>query len=304
MFKTKSLIDSGKALPLSSAPTEVPGWPSAASAVAIATCDTRIAWYLLRHSLVFVSLGCILLASSAHADIIIYNDTTHAGGHVLNGGATEVSGDDITNMIADDITVAPGYAGATISSFAFAVASFAAVTADVIITFYSNNGPGGGPGTVLDTIYGEGFTFASGFYYPIGTGTLPPSLQFGVPASGTFWAALTFTDDNGTTGATAAQLNELGVEISNPVAVGSSNAALYFEGSGAADFSSPSSCPSSCGAVNNPAGTLGALGTGQAANFYWGFTTPTPEPGTGMLSLLAALPLAAGFIRRRRATKG
>jgi hypothetical protein len=184
------------------------------------------------------------------------------------------------------------------------VASFAAVTADFIITFYSNDGTSGGPGTVLDTIYGEGLTFAAGFYYPLSTGTLPPSLQFVVPASGTFWAALTFDDHDGTTGATAAQLNELGVEISNPVAVGSSNPALYFEGSGAADFSSPSSCPSSCGAVNNPAGTLGSLSTGQAANFYWSFSTPTPEPGTGMLLLLAALPLAVGFIRRRRATKG
>ena len=92
MFKRKNLTDSGKAAPHLPRP--------------------RIACYRL---IVFVSLGCILLASSAHADTIIYNDTTHAGGHVLNGGATEISGDDVTKMLADEITVAAGYGGARIS---------------------------------------------------------------------------------------------------------------------------------------------------------------------------------------------
>ena len=165
MFKTKNLTDSGKAAPPSSAPTTVPGWPRAASAVATAANDTRIAWYPLRHSLVFVSLGCILLASSAHADTLIYNNITTQGGHVLNGGATEISGDDVTKMLADEITVAAGYGGARISGLSFDVANLgtSTVTAYAWLSFYSNNGTSGGPGTPLFAFVEE-FTLANGFY--------------------------------------------------------------------------------------------------------------------------------------------
>ena len=89
------------------------------------------------------------------------------------------------------------------------------------------------------------------------------------------------------TGATAAQLNGLGAELSSPVAVGS-NTNQYFTTSAANPLF-----------TSNPSGSLAAGG-----NFAISISTPVPEPGTGMLSLLAALPLAAGLIRRRRAKKG
>jgi len=43
------------------------------------------------------------------------------------------------------------------------------------------------------------------------------------------------------------------------------------------------------------------LGGSPVADFGWSFgSSTTPEPGTGILSLLAAIPLAACFLVRRR----
>ena len=54
-------------------------------------------------------------------------------------------------MLANEITVAAGCGGASISGFTFGVANFSGstVTAYVLLSFYSNNGPSGGPGAFL-----------------------------------------------------------------------------------------------------------------------------------------------------------
>jgi hypothetical protein len=240
------------------------------------------------------ALGWILLASSARADTIIYNNTTTPSGHILNGGATEINGDDVTAMLANEITVAAGCGGASISGFTFGVANFSGstVTAYVLLSFYSNNGPSGGPGAFLGG-YSEEITNLTTATRT--TFTASGLTGFNVPASGTFWVGITFDDTDGgrnsATGATAAQLNGLGVELTtSPVTVGS-NQNYYFLSSAANPF-----------IANNPSGSDV---TPTDPNFEISLSTPAPEPGTGMLSLLAALPVATvGLIRRRRRAKG
>jgi hypothetical protein len=244
---------------------------------------------LLKQTFVFLPLGCLLFAVSAQATVIYSDTTTFTGSGFADGGATVIAGNDITKMIADDITVAPGFAGATVSSFTFSVANFntSAVTAKPLVRFYSNDGTSGGPGTLLGAIGFTPISFSAG---TVGLFTFTGSNLFTVPTSGTFWAGITFDDNTGTTGATAAQLNNLGQGLFNPPTVGSSQDS-FFVTTSAGDFS-----------ASNPAGVFDFFGGNPVANFGWSFSgaAATPEPGTGMLSFLAAIPLAAGFIRQRR----
>lgn len=243
---------------------------------------------LLKQTFVFLPLGCLLFAAGAQATVIYSDTTTFSGEGFANGGATVIAGNDVTKMAADDITVAPGFAGATVSSFTFSVANLntSAVTAQPLIRFYSNDGTSGGPGTLLGAFTFNPISFSASV---VGLFTFSGSNLFTVPTSGTFWAGITFDDNTGATGATAAQLNNLGQGLFNPPTVGSSTDA-FFETTSAGTFTG-----------NNPAGGFDFFGGNPVANFGWSFsgTAATPEPGTGMLSLLAAIPLAAGFIRQR-----
>jgi hypothetical protein len=230
----------------------------------------------------------MLIAGSAHATTIYDNLTTFSGGGFANGGATVTAGTDTTKLIADDITVASGFAGAVVNSFTFSVANLgtALVTARPLIRFYSDDGAGGDPGTLLASFNFDPISFGA---ETVATFSFNAASLFTVPLSGTFWAGITFDDNSGTTGATQAQMNELGVGIFGPVSVGSSQD-HFFETTSAGDFAS-----------NNPAGSLLFFGGSPAADFGWSFgSSTTPEPGTGILSLLAAIPLAACFLVRRR----
>jgi hypothetical protein len=104
--------------------------------------------------------------------------------------------------------------------------------------------------------------------------------SFVVPAGGTFFAGVYFDDNGGTTGATAAQLNLLGQGVFAPPTVGSSQDS-FFQTTGA-------------GGGANPAGSFANFGGNPTADFGWAFsgTLATPEPGTGLLLLLAGVPLA------------
>jgi hypothetical protein len=230
--------------------------------------------------------AALALASIARADVLYSDVTTFSGEGFPNGGATVVAGNNTTVMVADDITVAAGAAGATVTGFTFSVANFnaAAVSARPTLAFFDNDGSSGGPGTLLGSFTLSPQSFAAGavaFFTDAGT--------FIVPASGTFWAGVFFDDNNGGTGATTAQLNSLGQGVFGPPTVGSS-ADEFFQSSGAGSASS------------NPAGGFFFFGGNPVADFGWSFTgdLATPEPGTGLLLLLAGVPLAWRLRAKRR----
>jgi hypothetical protein len=243
----------------------------------------------IRRSFAFRQLSCLLFAASAQATVIYSDVTTFTGFGYSDGGATVIAGDDLTTMAADDITVAPGFAGAAVTAFTFSVANFngAAVSARPLVRFYSDDGAGGTPGTLLASFNFNPIAFTAG---SVANFTFNPgSNVFIVPVSGTFWAGITFDDNNGGTGATAAQLNLLGQGIYSPPTIGSSQDS-FFKTILAGSFAS-----------SNPAGSLSSFGGSPVANFGWSFTSPAapvPEPGTGMLSFLAGIPLAFGIHRR------
>jgi hypothetical protein len=232
--------------------------------------------------------AALALAAMARADVLYSDVTTFAGFGFANGGAAVVAGNDTTTMVADDITVAAGAAGATVTGFTFSVANFngAAVPAQPIVEFFDNDGSGGGPGTLLAAFAFNPISFAAG---SVQLFTFTSANLFVVPGNGTFFAGLYFDDNGGTTGASAAQLNQLGQGIYAPPTVGSS-ADSFFQTTG----------PGAVG--SNPAGSFFFFGGNPTADFGWSFSgdLATPEPGTGLLLLIGGVPLAWRLRGKRR----
>lgn len=236
-----------------------------------------------KRSLILAS-AFALLATAASAQILIYDNTTTSTGYYYpNGGAATIGGDTITSLVADDITPALGYAGQTISKIGFGVVNgnTAGVTFRPLLRMWNADGSGGGPGTLINgwdfnpvTIAaesGQGFNFT-----PSGL-TVP---------SGTFWLGMTFDDNTGGTGITAAQLNGLGMELFNPPTIGTSQDA-FFQTSAAGSFLG-----------NNPTGGIYWFGGNPAGNFFFSVQV-VPEP-TG-LALAGLAGLIALALRRRSA---
>jgi hypothetical protein len=81
----------------------------------------------------------------ARSDSLLYSNITNFTGFAVeNGGAANVGGDNITTLLADDITPGAGLAGGTVDSFFFSVANFnaVAVSARPLVRFYNANGAG------------------------------------------------------------------------------------------------------------------------------------------------------------------
>ena len=239
---------------------------------------------MMKLKLTFAILVAGLLSASAQ-ELFIYRDLDTTGGQFFaNGGAAVVGGNTITRLVADDITPLGGYSGQAISNIYFSVvnANGVAVSARPRLRMWGSDGAGGGPGTFI-----AGFTFnaisfaansgSSFFFHPTGVN---------VP-SGTFWMGLTFDNNSGATGATAAQLNNLGMALFDPPSIGTS-ADTAFETTAAGDF-----------LVNNPAGSSFNFGGNPPANFFFGVSVVgVPEPSTIALAVLGLGGLM--LFRRRR----
>lgn len=216
----------------------------------------------------------------AQADVQYSNITNFLGQAYSNGGSVNQSGNAISRLVADDITPLGTFAGQAVTSFTFSVANLntTPVSARARVRFYQDNA--GVPGTLI-----TGYTFSALTFNP-GVVLLTAGIGPGFNMPGTkFWAGLTFDNNTGATGATLAQMDNMGVGLFNPPTRGSSVDGMWLSSAAGSNF------------VSNPVGAGFTL-TGTVANAGWSFTA-VPEPGT-IIALAAGLGAIAA---RRRRTK-
>jgi hypothetical protein len=185
------------------------------------------------------------------------NVTTLQGFFLANGGSTNLAGNTITRLRADDLTFTRGVP-VSVTGIRFAVHNNNAgtVSARARVRFYANNG--GVPGNILAAVSFAAFAFGAGTT----TLTANPFGPFSATTQ-TIWAGITFDNNGGATGATAAQLDLLGMRVVDPPDRGTS-ADVSFLTTAAGDFN-----------VNNPTGTVGNT-AGVVDNLGWELlSTPT-----------------------------
>ncbi len=238
-----------------------------------------------------------LAAPGANAQIVAYSNTATLIGAFSNGNATPTAGNTITSLVADDLSSPLFAAGQFISAFTFSVgnANLTAVSARPRIRFYAGDGASNGPGTFLGGFSFNPISFAAGTAAGTTVSTFTATLttanyvSLAPITNNLLWAGITFDDNTGATGATAAQLNNLGQGIFNPPTAGTSQD-TFFRTTAAGSF-----------LANNPIGTFSNFSGSPVANFGWSITV-VPESGTPAL-LAACLPaLAAVIVARRRKT--
>jgi hypothetical protein len=222
----------------------------------------------------------------ANADTVVYQNTTTAVSAFVFNGAATVGSDLAANVDINELILAPGYGGSTVTSISFQADNFnsTAVQARPVMYVWAANGAGGTPGTLLGT-----------FALPLealttGTTTLSYSIAPGsllVPANDIIYAGIGFDNDNGASSISAAQLNDLGGLTYNPATIGTDGVQAYFVAPG--------------GAVNDPSSI--AFGGANAADYGFTVTASTaPEPGVLSLLTLSA-PLLLFGIRRARSNR-
>ncbi|MFA6958730.1 MAG: hypothetical protein WC538_22910 [Thermoanaerobaculia bacterium] len=210
----------------------------------------------LEQSVPLATSGLVATAENASADAVYSNLRTFRQQSYAHGGAAQQLFNTITRLAADDLNLVgtPPY---SINGYRFTVTNLNAVdvSARMLVRFYHPNGPGGGPGTLIAAYTYNPIVFTAGR-----VGTIKTSTKFVMPTS-SFWAGIGFDNANGSTGATAAQLDNLAQGVFSPAELGTS-ADQYFVTTAAGSFAS-----------DNPAGTLGNFGGAPPADFGWEILT-------------------------------
>ncbi len=190
------------------------------------------------------------------ADAVYSNLGTFRNQSFAAGGATQQFLNTITRLAADDLNLVgtPPY---SINGFRFIVTNLNAVdvSARPLVRFYLPNGPSGGPGTLI-----EARTYNPTVFHAGVVGTIKTSSTF-VLRSSAIWAGIAFDNNGGTTGATAAQLDNLALGIFSPPELGTS-ADQYFVTTAAGSFDS-----------DNPVGMIADFGGSPPADFGWEILT-------------------------------
>jgi len=196
------------------------------------------------------------------------NVTNFLGNGFVNAGSALQGANRITRLVADDITPTGAHAGMSVTQFVFSMANFnaTAVTVRPRVRFWFTDGAGGAPGTYYNLPAAVGFSFNALTIGPgvtLVTGSLAPNLfaMPGVP----FWAGITFDDNSGATGITAAQLDLVGQGMFDPPTLGSSNDRFFITQAAGSFFG-----------LANPAGSLSNFGANPVANFGWEFSVDVP----------------------------
>lgn len=201
--------------------------------------------------------------------------------------------------LMDDLTPTTG---GLLTTIRFTMGNFnaAAISFRPRLRIWNANGAGGGPGTYFQAsnnggpVGNIGFTF-NPLTIPANTcSTVTFDLTSGgtttgfVIPSSTLWWGLNFDSTGaggvGNTGATQAQMNNVGQCAFSPVDVGSTTNNVFLASTAGSLFG-----------VANPAGTLGAPGGTTPPPGSMGWELVIPEPAT-----LGLLALGGLFIRRRR----
>lgn len=233
----------------------------------------------------FAWIGLIVLAATPTAQAqLIYDNTITGTGAFLNGGTANQAGNLITRLVMDDLTFQAGSAGLTVNSISFAVqnSNAVAVSARPRMRFWNADGVGGGPGTYFA---GIGFTFSAISFAPGGSAFFfDPGPTFVIPAAERLWFGLTFDNNTGATGATLAQMDNLGVILFDPPSVGSSTDNMFSTTAAGSFFN-----------TNNPAGALFNFGGTPAANMFWSVSVPEPSS-----MALIGLAVSGGLWRKLR----
>ena len=231
-------------------------------------------------------IGCAIIftggPNAAMGAVTIYSNTnTYSGSSIENSATGLVGGTEVTRMVADDITFAPGSTGMSINELSFSAVNSggSATAARVRIGLWADDGAGGGPGTYL---------LSSAIPVTLAGGSISLisllALDVPVPADGKIWAGEWF--DNFGTSSTSTELDALGVGFFDPPTVGSSIDEIFATGGpGFVDG-------------NNPAGSVFSFGGSPVANLGFTFNA-VPEPGSIALGVLGGLAL----LQARRSRK-
>lgn len=224
------------------------------------------------------------------AGIDRYDNTANfQGAAIALGGSANQAGNQITRMLMDDVQTSGAIAGEDVLEVTFSVynGNTTNVSTRARIRFWFADGAGGNPGTYYNLPAAVGFTFNAFSFAPgvtLLTGTLAAG-SFTMP-TGPIWAGITFDNNAGATGATAAQMDNFGQGLFGAPVLGTSNDVMFATTAAGSFFTTP-----------NPAGSqFNFAGTGLLANAGWRLAA-VPEPGT-MIALGAGL--AALAARRRR----
>jgi hypothetical protein len=182
---------------------------------------------------------------------VAYSNYFSSGVTYENGGATNMAGNTVTRLLADDITPLASLIGGDVRELRFTAVNIGVtpVFARINFRFWFDNG-GGLPGNYYDVP--ADVAFADDYNVAIGVNFLSisiPAGTFKLPA-GPMWCGISYDDHDGTLGSTAAQLDKLGQAVSGAAAIGTTNDGGFLT-TGAGEFSG---VDSPAGAALNPVG--------------------------------------------------
>lgn len=210
-------------------------------ASAVAAEQIAVKTRLLKH----VPLGPnVTIGPASFVGTTAYRNYFSSGVTYENGGATLNGSNTVTRLLADDVTPLASEVGGDVRELKFTAVNIGItpVNARINFRFWFNSGgnlPGNYYDVPADVAFADDYQIAPGVNFlsiaiPAGTFTLP---------TGPLWCGMSYDDHDGTTGATAAQLDKLGQAISGTATIGTSNDGAFITDN-----------PGEFSGVDNPAG--------------------------------------------------